>query len=84
MVEDKAYCNKNFSKFPSIKSDIVNNSLLISTNALALGKTLERISYNLNAEYEDAIKKKEFSWSKSLGRWRKFEDEEMELIKTAK
>jgi hypothetical protein len=84
MVQERAYCNKNFIKFPRIESAIVDNSLLISTNSPNLGKTYERICYNLTAEYVGPIERGEFSWSNGNNRWRKFDHREIELIKGLK
>lgn len=84
MVENKSYCNRYFSKFPRIESILFKNSLLISTNTMNLGKSFDRICHNLKMAYGDTIQKGEFSWSNSNDCWRKFEVQEIELIKSIK
>ena len=84
MVEDKAYCNKYYSKFPRIESEVVKSSLLVSINTPTLGRTLERVCFNLNSEYSDTIFKKKFSWSNINEQWREFEEQEIEMISSIK
>ncbi len=55
--------------------------LLISDTAIHLGKTFEKLSNGINAEYLDTIKKEKYSYGKKTG-WRKFEEAEIEIIKS--
>jgi hypothetical protein len=84
MVEEKAYCNKTYEKFPRIESEISKGLLLISTNSPNLGKTFEKICYNLRAEYLGPILRKEYSWSNGKNSWLKFDQREIDIINSVK
>ncbi len=81
ILEDKKVCNKTYKtdvKFESAKKD---NILYISSNT-SLGKTIEQVCQSLKVEYDNPIQREEFSWSKTKKKWRKFEPEEIQFIKS--
>jgi len=84
MVEEKEICNKTYEKDIPFKNPLGKNILFISRNALLLGSTIEKVIWNLSEEYSDPIDNKKYSWSKSKERWRDFDENEKELIKSVK
>lgn len=80
-VEGKEYYNKNQNKYVNFKANASNNRLFISSNS-QLGKTIEKVCFNLTAEYWGSIQKEEYSWDNANKQWRKFTDREIELIKS--
>lgn len=80
-VEGKEHYNKNHDKYINFKSDTSNSRLFISSNT-QLGKTIEKVSHNLAAEYGDPIQEEEYSWDNANNRWRKFTGREIDLIKS--
>lgn len=83
MLEDKEMCNKYYKKDIRFESSDKHNFLFISTNT-DLGKSIERVCWNLNAGYESQIKNKNFSWNNKTKNWQKFENEEIEMINSIK
>lgn len=81
MVEQKEICNKFYTKDIKLESKEKNNHLFISTNT-DLGKTIERLSFNLTALYSVHIKNGNFSWNNSEKRWKPFSETEIGLLKS--
>jgi len=85
MLEDKSVCNRssyNYSKEYSLENSAGEKVLFIDRNSWSLGRTIERVCSNLNAEYADPILGKRFSWDNKSKKWRKFEDGEIGLIES--
>ena len=83
MVEKKEICHKYYGKEVKLINKNENNFLFISSNT-NLGKTLDKVSFNLNRLYLKPIKEDKFSWNNSSKSWIKFSDEEKELIMSIK
>ncbi len=83
MIEDKEICNKQFRKYVRFENSSNDNILFISDNT-DLGKSLEKVFWNLTAEYENPIKRTEHSWNNKENRWKKFEQNEIDLINSIK
>ena len=81
MVEQKEICNKYYTKDIKLNNAANNNHLFISTNT-DLGKTLERLSFNLAALYQEHINNGNFSWDNSEKKWKQFSEDEIALIQT--
>lgn len=79
MVEKKEICNKGYYndvKFDNVKKD---NKLFVSTNT-DLGKTLDKVSSNLVAQYQNPIDRKHYSWDNKMKAWKVFTNEEIQMI----
>ena len=83
MLEDKEMCNKYYKKDVRFESSNKKNILFISTNT-DLGKTIDRVCWNLNVGYDSQIRNKDFSWNNKAKNWQKFDKEEIEMIKSIK
>lgn len=81
MVEQKEICNKYYTKDIKLNNTANNNHLFVSTNT-DLGKTLERLSFNLTALYNEHIKSGNFSWDNTEKKWKQFREDEIALIKS--
>lgn len=81
MVEEKEICNKQYIKDVKLVNTSNNNYLFISTNT-DLGKTVEKLSFNLTALYGTHIRNENFSWNNLKKEWQKFSESEIGLIKS--
>lgn len=83
MVEEKASCNKNYAHFVKFDNAAKNNLLYISDNT-DLGKSIDKVCWNLSSIYEKPIRDEEYSWSNKEKRWKEFDESELELIRSIK
>jgi hypothetical protein len=81
MVEKKEICHKTYIKDVKLPNSNGDNFLFISSN-IQHGKTLEKVCHNLTLLYDTPIKADTFSWSKKDTQWKKFNQTEIELIKS--
>lgn len=83
MLEDKEICNKYYKKDIRFENFNKKNLLFISANT-ELGKSIERLCWNLTAGYETQINSKDFSWNNKKKCWQKFEKGDIEMILSIK
>lgn len=82
-VVDKAKFrkDKDFKSYINIASCEREGALKVSNNT-QIGKTISTISQSMILEYQEWISKEKYS--RSNGEWRKFDEKEIELIKSIK
>ncbi|HMJ47472.1 MAG TPA: hypothetical protein VK498_09085 [Ferruginibacter sp.] len=84
LVEDRTRCNREYKDYFSFPSTYEERYLLLSPDALFLGKTPARVCNNLAGLYGNRIHIKECSWSKRKKDWGEIDKEESAIIESIK